>query len=73
MLFLPNAIHAGDYQKTAELVLRYYDKTYAFGLGKREESRVFRLRINDLLSSDIVSAQVLEFARQKGLTWKLSN
>ena len=68
-----NAIHAGDYQKTAELVLRYYGKTYKYGLGKRNDGTLFKLHIENPLSPEAVSEQILEFTRQNELTWNLSN
>ena len=68
-----NSIHAGDYQKTVELVLKYYDKTYEFGLGQRNKDRVFKIQIEGLLSSDAISQKILDFARQKGLAWNFSN
>ena len=34
-------IEEGNYQKTVELVLAYYDKTYRYGLGERDENQVF--------------------------------
>jgi tRNA 2-selenouridine synthase len=67
------AIHAGDYQKTAELVLQYYDKTYQYGLSQRKEGTLFKLQIREPLSADELSEQILQFSRQLGLTWKLSN
>jgi tRNA 2-selenouridine synthase len=58
------AVKAGDYRSTAEIVLKYYDKTYLYGLGKRDPQRVFRLTVGNALDSESVARQILTFARQ---------
>lgn len=65
------AIHSGDYQKSTERVLGYYDKTYGFGLGKREKSRVFNLKLEMPASGPAMAAQILEFVQLKVNLYKL--
>lgn len=67
------AIHAGDYAQAAGQVLKYYDKTYEFGLSKRKKDRIFTLRPAPLNTPCAMAEQVVDFARHKGLAWKLSN
>jgi tRNA 2-selenouridine synthase len=58
------AVRKGDFNKTAEMVLQYYDKTYQFGLNKRDQQLVFKLIVGDVLNSTAVASQILTFARQ---------
>ena len=67
------AIRCGDYHKSVELVLGYYDKTYEFGLGKREENRVFRLKVENPVSGTALADQILDFTVKNILSWNLSN
>jgi len=67
------SIHIKNYAKTAELLLRYYDKTYLFSLGKRDPDKVFRIRIEDLFSYEASAEQILQFVKQNIHTWNLFN
>jgi tRNA 2-selenouridine synthase len=67
------AVQKEDYEKTVELVLRYYDKTYGFGLGKRESTQIFRLEIEGSPAANEIAEQIMDFSEQNGLTCKLSN
>ncbi len=58
------ALRKGDFKKSAEMVLQYYDKTYQFGLSKRDQQLVFKLTVGDVLNSTSVASQILSFARQ---------
>jgi tRNA 2-selenouridine synthase len=58
------SVRKGDFKKTAEMVLQYYDKTYQFGLNKRDQQLVFKLTLGDALKSIAVASQILSFARQ---------
>lgn len=58
------AVTKGDYKLTAEMVLQYYDKTYLFGLGNRDQQLVFKLPVENVLDSASVASQILSFAMQ---------
>ncbi len=36
-----DAVQRGDYGKAIEITLHYYDKTYLFGLGKRQDENIY--------------------------------
>jgi tRNA 2-selenouridine synthase len=59
------AVTTGDYSSTAEIMLRYYDKTYLYGLSKRNQHRVFKLPVENALDSESVARQILAFSRQE--------
>ncbi len=40
------AIENGEFDKVAELTLHYYDKTYHYGIGKRDPETVFPISLN---------------------------
>ncbi len=58
------AVNNGNYKLTAEMVLRYYDKTYQFGLSNRDQQMVFKLPVENVLDSTSVARQILSFARR---------
>jgi len=58
------AVIKGEYKLTAEMMLHYYDKTYLFGLGNRDQQLVFKLPVGDVFNSASVASQILSFARQ---------
>ena len=58
------AVREGNYKKTAEMVLQYYDKTYLFGLSKRDQQQVFKLPVEDVFNSASVASQILLFIKQ---------
>jgi tRNA 2-selenouridine synthase len=35
------AVQTGDYAKAIEMTLNYYDKTYLFGLGKKQDNNIY--------------------------------
>jgi len=39
-----DAVQRGDYAKAIEITLNYYDKTYLFGLGKKQEKNVYYVK-----------------------------
>ncbi len=63
------AIDEGDYFSAAKEILPYYDKTYSYGLSKREKKSLFKLEVlkknmdiatSNLLKSDLLN-QILKF------------
>ena len=58
------AVKGGDYELAADMVLQYYDKTYQFGLGRRDPQTVFRLPVRDIFSSESMALQIRTFARE---------
>jgi tRNA 2-selenouridine synthase len=58
------ALQTGNYGAAAEMVLQYYDKTYKYGLGKRDPQSVFKLPVGDIFNSESVAKQILSFARK---------
>lgn len=58
------AVSKGNYKLTVEMVLRYYDKTYQFGLSNRDQIMVFKLPIENVFDSTSVARQILSFARR---------
>jgi tRNA 2-selenouridine synthase len=40
------AVQRGDYGKAIEITLHYYDKTYLFGLGKRQDESIYYVNSN---------------------------
>ena len=59
-----DAIQSGDYRSTAEMILQYYDKTYLYGLNKRDQHSVFKLPVGDAHDALSLARQILRFARQ---------
>ena len=57
-------IKEGNFDRTAELVLNYYDKTYRYGLEKRDADGVFSLPVRDAICISDLAKQVLEFLKQ---------
>ena len=58
------AVQTGNYGSAAEMVLQYYDKTYRYGLGRRDPQAVFKLPVRDISNSESVARQILTFARE---------
>jgi tRNA 2-selenouridine synthase len=58
------SLNSGDYRLTAEMMLRYYDKTYLYGLGERDPHSVFRLSVINAHDTASVAGKILTFARQ---------
>ncbi len=54
-------IREGAFHKTAEMVLHYYDKTYSYGLGRREPLRVFTLGIKGSGRPAEMAERILQF------------
>jgi tRNA 2-selenouridine synthase len=61
-------ISEGNYRHTVELVLRYYDKTYRYGLGKRDPEKVFPLVFREDCPAAAMAERVLAFARENGIS-----
>jgi tRNA 2-selenouridine synthase len=64
-------IREGDYRRTAELVLYYYDKTYQYGLGKRDPGRIFSLPFGDVTEAEVMAEQILVFVKKNRITDKI--
>ncbi len=62
------AINEGDFSRTAELVLKYYDKTYRYGLEKREKNKVLSLPVTEPLPPENMAEKILLFAEQNIIT-----
>lgn len=62
------AIKEGDFSRTAELALNYYDKTYRYGLEKRDKNMVFSLHVAKPLPPEEMAEKFLEFADQNRIT-----
>ncbi|MFO8234277.1 MAG: tRNA 2-selenouridine(34) synthase MnmH [Bacteroidales bacterium] len=41
------AVERGDYETAVDIVLAYYDKSYEYGLGKRDPSKIFGVSFSD--------------------------
>jgi tRNA 2-selenouridine synthase len=50
------ALHEKDYHTVASISLNYYDKTYSFGLAKREKSSVMELHVENMTIPEIVNS-----------------
>lgn len=61
-------IEEGDYHRTAELVLNYYDKTYRYGLEKRAPERIFRLPVGDGTTAADLANRILRFVEQNQIS-----
>jgi tRNA 2-selenouridine synthase len=60
------AIETGDFAKAIEIVLHYYDKTYLFGLKKKESKNVIYVTAD----SDDVETNALKVLEAAGrITW----
>ena len=57
-------IREGNYEETARLMLHYYDKTYRYGLEKRETDLVFNLSLKDNITLPDKAGLILEFVKQ---------
>ncbi|MCK5347051.1 MAG: hypothetical protein KAR20_26760, partial [Candidatus Heimdallarchaeota archaeon] len=62
------AIKDGDFSRTAELALNYYDKTYRYGLEKRDKNMVFSLHVAKPHPPEEMAEKFLEFADQNRIT-----
>jgi len=60
-------IEDANYQRTAELVLQYYDKTYRYGLEKRDRTRVFPMPVEDGSPAAEMAEHILELMKQNQL------
>lgn len=60
------ALHADDFAAAAEIALRYYDKTYSYGLEQRDSQLVINLDV-DQNDARQTARQVLALVREKEL------
>lgn len=52
-----DALDKGDFEQVAEIALSYYDKTYLFGLEKRDRKTIHKLQVNTedaLINAEII-------------------
>ena len=61
-------IENGHFDNTAELILHYYDKTYKYGLDKRNKDQVYNLAAEDATVPKNLAQQVYEFARHNRIS-----
>ncbi|HYW94505.1 MAG TPA: tRNA 2-selenouridine(34) synthase MnmH [Bacteroidales bacterium] len=59
-------VEKGDFHKVAEITLHYYDKTYLFGLNKRQPGNVHRV-MTHTLSARANAALVLDYCKSARL------
>jgi tRNA 2-selenouridine synthase len=64
-LFLPakDAIESGNFRLAAELILEYYDRTYLYGLSKRNSNKVFPLSLKAFNPPDN-AGKIIELAEK---------
>jgi tRNA 2-selenouridine synthase len=67
------AVRSGDYARTAELVLGYYDKTYTFGLSKRDQSMVYKITADVPLNIAAITGHFQDLVREYTPSWNLFN
>ena len=60
-------IETGDFHHAVEVVLHYYDKTYRYGLGRRDPAKVYPVDFPGDCSAAEMAEQVLAFARENRL------
>jgi tRNA 2-selenouridine synthase len=60
------AVDAGDFEKAIEIALNYYDKTYMFGIKRKQTNKVFYIQ-TDTDDIEINSSKVLDLADK--ITW----
>jgi tRNA 2-selenouridine synthase len=53
-----------NYRQTAAIVLKYYDKTYLYGLAKRDKSRVLEFKESEQAEVSGLASGLLEFAKE---------
>ena len=58
------AIELSDFYKVADITLDYYDKAYTYGLEKREEERVFEIKLDKIIP-DENAKEIIEFYKLK--------
>ena len=59
-----DAIKQNDFYKATDIILDYYDKTYTYGLSKREGQTVIPLKLDE--NNAIINAEkVIEFVKEK--------
>lgn len=58
------ALQNNDFEKVADVSLSYYDKTYLYGLSKRDQTKVFKI---DVDSEDAAenAGRIIEFIKNK--------
>ena len=60
------AIDQSDFAKAIELSLAYYDKSYGFGLSRRDDQSIHSLQLTRDDSSEN-ARKVMQFAKQRNL------
>lgn len=55
------AVSNGDMDTACRILLEYYDKTYSYGLSRRDDGRVYRVKTAGL-STDEVASKLVPFA-----------
>jgi len=63
-----NGIEKGNYDTTAKLVLHYYDKTYKYGLDKRDKNLVYNIAAENVFIPKSLAQQILKFVRENRIS-----
>ncbi len=58
------SIRSGKFRHTVERVLHYYDKTYRYGLNRREKNRVFSMLVENRSDPAELAGRILDFIMQ---------
>ncbi len=58
------ALNNNDYHTVADIALNYYDKAYAYGVEKREQKNIYKLKVNSG-NPEIISRKILDYMSTK--------
>ena len=66
------SVQAGDMETACDILLDYYDKTYSYGLSRRDKAKVHRVEMKGLSTEQMAERLIpfverLETATQKAL------
>jgi tRNA 2-selenouridine synthase len=67
------AIEEGHYHRAAKLVLHYYDKSYSYGLNRRDKNHVFSLPVKKAFNASERAEHILEFIRSNRISGQRFN
>jgi len=62
-----DSLHDKDFATVVEIVLTYYDKTYTYGLNKRDPEKILHFKPKGSQVEDI-SSELLEWVQRKGFS-----
>lgn len=58
------ALEKNDFEKVADVSLSYYDKTYLYGLSKRDQTKVFKIDVDSEDAAENAD-RIIEFIKNK--------